>query len=308
MKNIIKTSAILAIIATTSVYSIEKISKTLSVAQQSGADCGYHALKNGYMAHLWLTKQWDTKTLNKNINSLNPAIFPLENWRNAIIRRRKSVGIPVARGTNIIEHEIEFLAKAFLNFDSNNYTIIPNVHAKNINDLLILDAGLIEAIRKIKSNYNATHVFIVGNMTKNSLSAGHWVSIVVQKEANKLYFYSMDSLGGTPTNMLNSLKNIIEHANIDVAQINIEFEPEINRIENILRKENSNLNQKLQDSLDAVTKVIDLAIKKDLIHKPCFHCSLVRILQILNNMVQLDPTKDYKFAFEAMKLYSKFNA
>jgi len=45
MKNILKISIILITVINFNLYSAHKALQTIKVAQQSGADCGYHALK-----------------------------------------------------------------------------------------------------------------------------------------------------------------------------------------------------------------------------------------------------------------------
>lgn len=197
------------------------------VLPQKGADCGYHAIKNGNLLYQWLApegilKEETQKEIERRLNNENTENFPLEEWRSIVARNRKNrQAVGTYAGCNLWDAEIENIIKNKLKLPKATYSIVANINevAEN-NDKILID--LANAIEKIRLNSNTAHIFILGNMKDTQKNVGHWIAVVLKKENGNYEYYIMDSLGGKNKNvnpMAKSLDNVLKKARLDIAKI-----------------------------------------------------------------------------------------
>jgi hypothetical protein len=183
----------------------------MKVCYQQGADCFFHALKNGLYIYYWKKEIIDEKTCKEYLLSKDSKIFPLEYWRERVFRK---FGI----NTNLDDQAGSYIATEILKLTRKDFTIIPYLFQAKEKSL-ILDEHLQKAVQEFRYLKNKTHIFILGNMRHDDSSGimhgteGHWICIVAHKENGRINYYGADSLSYPNINSyFEELFNLVENA------------------------------------------------------------------------------------------------
>ncbi len=197
------------------------------VLPQKGADCGYHAIKNGNILYQWLAadgilKQETKKEIERRLNVEDEENFPLEKWRSIVAQVRKDKPtFGTKAGANLFDIEIANIIKNELKLSPETYSVIANINEIAENNNKILEP-LAKTVEKIRLNPNATHIFILGNMKETNVACGHWIAVVLKRDNRNYEYYIMDSLGSkskTINPMVKSLDTVLKKARLDIAKI-----------------------------------------------------------------------------------------
>lgn len=192
---------------------------------QKGADCGYHAIKNGNLLYQWLApagilKSETKQEIERRLNVQDAENFPLEDWRAIVAQNRKNKPIlGTIAGCNLYDIELSNILINNLKLSKDTFSIIPNVNemAEDNNKILV---ELANAIEKIRLNPNSVHIFILGNMKNIEKGVGHWIAVVLKRNNGNYEYYVMDSLGSkTVSPMAKSLEVILKKSRLDIAKI-----------------------------------------------------------------------------------------
>jgi hypothetical protein len=199
--------------------NIETSDNYIKVPSQNGADCGFHAIKNGKLIDFLLASGMNNKQIEEQIMKIG---FPqLEIWRTWT---KNNFNV----SDWLDDHKVSAIAEQQAEIDPEDFTTIPNIH--NFNPVQIAgQPHFIEAIRKLNSQENFKHIFFIGNMEQQQNARGHWITIIAQRKNGKIIFRIADSLGGQHSKITKKHREIIESEPIFAK---MQFMPEFdNRIE-----------------------------------------------------------------------------
>ncbi len=180
----------------------EPITFYIEVSGQNGADCGFHAVKNGkLLAFLLESGITNKQELERQISK---AGFPqLETWR---AWTQENFGV----SDWLDDQEVSAVAEHKAGIEREKFTTIPNIHGFDPVQI----AGqphLLEAIRKLNIINDFQHNFFIGNMKEQCNARGHWIEVSAQRKNGKIDYYITDSLGGEHPEIMEKLRKITEN-------------------------------------------------------------------------------------------------
>lgn len=187
----------------------------IKVPRQTGAYCGFHAVKN-----VKLLLENDTTDKTDLEKAIQKAGFPeLEEWCEYTQKEFK-----VKSWLNNREVKKVALNKAEIKDD--RFTIIQNI--ADFSPVQVGASGyhLANVLRQLNTNNGFKHAFITGNMKECVGARGHWVGILAQREDDQIHYYITDSLNEKNSFWAKKLSKIFS----DEMVTKIEWAPEFNHI------------------------------------------------------------------------------
>ncbi len=181
--------------------TFETLCSPLIVQRQVQNECGLMSIYNALQCYNLLNKKIDRATFENNLKSFN-----LNDWM------AKVESCPI--DTNDI---INIMAQTAPEIGKNQYTIIPTIvnengflnysplknksvvmlHNGDIEANFDQDVSLLHAIENIHNDNipTYTHIFFLNNLQigEQGASMRHWIPVVLHKENDQLYLYTMNS-------------------------------------------------------------------------------------------------------------------
>ncbi|HEX2977914.1 MAG TPA: hypothetical protein VHO47_02235 [Candidatus Babeliales bacterium] len=235
-----------ALIQTNWIYQSGDIKQIEVLTQVDGANCGYHALKNGILILNAVMAGSNNQERNIYLNDLKSnSVYKnwFDNWANIIKKSREK---SERKGTFdwLNGAEIELLIKSKIpekiEHRSEFITVIDNpdwLTQQEFSKGQGLTEEIVNQVAAFQSQQDYFHVFVLANSREYQNQRGfiegtwtHWISVAVNKVKGKSQFIILDSANHSRIGQqdVQTLIDTLQKGDIEQLKMRITFSPDLN--------------------------------------------------------------------------------
>ncbi len=181
--------------------SLNPIIFNYTVANQQGADCGFHSVKNSTALYNYLSGNIDKQTLRKHLESSDIGAFKMQECKLFTIKQAKSRSIDTQEVYKIVDL-IKFPLANISVLAELETLALPKKERIKQNKAIPLTPEeyrtLANLIIRLKQEAPVTHAFVLGTMsTAHKIKSGHFIAAALHKPKGRgqpISFHIADSI------------------------------------------------------------------------------------------------------------------